>query len=311
MISGRNVMEKAGKSISWLSAFVTIAACIGIILFFLLNGIGEINLEFLTTEPIASTRADVGGGISTPFFGTLLLTLVGICFALPWALGTAIYLSEYAKKNVMVSFFRTAIDVLAGVPTIVIAIMGVAVFSLPQLGFLSSMVEGTSANKAFGRSFLVAGFTMAMMILPYIIKTCEEAIKTVPETFKEASLALGASKWHTIVKVVLPSAKNGIITAIILGMGRIIGDTAIVWLCLGGTLRMTGVQPWFSPENWMSTVQNTGSTLTSYIYFMSPAGEGNMTEKAMGASLILIILIVVLNLLTDVIGNINKSVMEE
>ncbi|MEL7564046.1 MAG: ABC transporter permease subunit, partial [Dehalobacterium sp.] len=202
--------------------------------------------------------------------------------------------------------------ILAGVPTIVIAIFGVAIFTIPQLGFLSSMVDGVEGvHRAFGRSFLVAAITMAVMILPFVIKVCEEAIKAVPDSYREGSLALGATKWHTVSHIVLPSARGGIITGVILGMGRIIGDTAIVWLTLGGTMRMTGIQPWWQPVNWISTLQNTGSTLTSYIYFTSPAGEGNMPEKAFGASLVLIIIIVVLNLLTDFFGNYKSKVKEE
>jgi phosphate transport system permease protein len=89
-------------------------------------------------------------------------------------------------------------------------------------------------------------------------------------------------------------------------MGRIVGDTAIVWLTLGGTLRMTGIQPWYAPENWLSTVQNTGSTLTSYIFYTSPAGEGNLPSVSFGASLVLIIIIILLNIITDYIGSIGK-----
>ena len=122
----------------------------------------------------------------------------------------------------------------------------------------------------------------------------------------EASYALGAGKRQGIIRVLIPAAKNGIITSIILGMGRIIGDTAIVWLTLGGTLRMTGFQPWYSPENWLSTLKNTGSTLTSYIFYTSPAGEGNMPSVSFGASLILVLIIIFLNILTDYIGSIGK-----
>jgi phosphate transport system permease protein len=147
---------------------------------------------------------------------------------------------------------------------------------------------------------------MAIMILPFVIKSIEEALKVVPQSYIEGSLALGASKWRTISKNVLPAAKPGITTGVILGMGRIIGDTAIVWLTLGGTLRMTGLQPWYKPENWLSALQNTGSTLTSYIYFTSPAGEGNNYTVAFGAACVLIFIIITLNAAASVIGNRGK-----
>ncbi|MPM27698.1 hypothetical protein SDC9_74211 [bioreactor metagenome] len=106
--------------------------------------------------------------------------------------------------------------------------------------------------------------------------------------------------------MVLPTAGPGITTGVILGMGRIIGDTAIVWLALGGTLRMTGLQPWYRPENWLSTLQNTGSTLTTYIYFTSPAGEGNNYTVAFGAACVLILFILILNAVTALLAGVRK-----
>lgn len=298
--------------LSWLASSLTIALCFGIIVYIFIKGYSQVNLSFIFSQPNPTFKEELSGGISTPIIGTLVLTAIGILFAFPWALSTSIYLSEYSQRNPFAKYFRLGIDVLAGVPTIVIAIFGLAIFSNPAFGFLSSMVEGiVGVNRAFGRSFFVAGLTMAVMILPFIIKTCEEAIKAVPESYREGSLAMGASKWHTITKIVLPSAKNGIVTGVVIGMGRIIGDTAIVMLTLGATLRMTGIQPWWAPQNWISTLRNTGSTLTSYIYFTSPAGEGNMTSKAFGASLVLIVLIILLNLFTDLLGRLNKTVKEE
>ena len=307
----KKIRDYSGLILSWISSSLTIAACFGIVLYLFINGFGEISMSFLLTEPASSFTSSTGGGISTPIVGTLVLTIIGILVAFPWALATAIYLSEYSKKRGIASLLRVGIDVLAGVPTIVIAIFGAALFSSPKLGFLSSMViNGEESNKAFGRSFLVAGITMAIMVLPFIIKTCEEALRAVPDTYREASLAMGASRWHTIIKIILPAANNGIVTSVILGMGRIIGDTAIVWLTLGGTLQMTGVQPWWEPGNWLSTLKNTGSTLTSYIYYTSPAGEGNMAEKAFGASFVLILIIILLNIITSIVGK-SRRIKEE
>ncbi len=307
--------EYLGQWLSWVSSVLTIVLCSAMIVYVFVNGISHISPQFLLTDPYpgspGSDEASMGG-ILSPIIGTLLLTVIGITIAFPWALSTAIYLSEYSERNPLAKFFRLGIDVLSSVPTVVIGIFGLTVFCLPQLGFMSSMVEGVeNVSRAFGRSFLVAGITMAVMVLPFIIKTCEESIKAVPQFYREGSLAMGASRWHTIVKIIIPSAKNGIITAVVLGMGRIIGDTAIVWLALGGFIRMTGLQPWWSPQNWISTLRNTGSTLTSYIYFTSPAGELNMPGLAFGASFILIIIIVALNLFADLLGNLNKTIREE
>lgn len=305
-----DIIQQAG---AWFSAIVTIVVCFGIIVFLFIKGYTALSWEFLSTEPGAVIgNVEKGGGILTPIIGTFIITLLGILVAFPWALATAIYLTEYARKNLITNYFKTAIDILAGVPTIVIAIFGLAVFSNPQFGFLSSMVEGVEGvNRAFGRSYFVCGIGMAVMILPYVIKTCEEAIKAVPNAFREASLAMGATKWYTIVHVILLSARKGIITAVILGMGRIIGDTAIVWLLLGGTLRMTGAQPWWALPNWLSTLKNTGSTLTTYIYFYSPAGEGNMAELAFGAAIVLIVIIILFNTVADLVGTGSQKLKEE
>lgn len=302
----KNKENLLGFSACWFSGIIILVVCFTIIIYLFIKGIGAIDWAFLTQDPQPSLREELSGGILAPMIGTILLTAVGIIIAFPWALATATYLAEYAEDNFFFGTLRMGIDVLAGVPTIVYAIFGLAIFSLPELAFFSSMVEGVAEGKAFGRSFLVSGITMAVMVLPFVIKSCEEAVKAVPQTFREAAFALGVSKWRTISRVILPAARSGIITGTILGIGRIAGDTAIVWLCLGGSMNLTGPQPWWYPQNWGATLQNAGSTLTTFIYYSSPAGEGNSPNKAFGAGLVLIIIILILNTLVDYIGRIGK-----
>ena len=303
----KQLRDSIMKQLCYFACIITAAVCIGIIVYVFVKGYSQINFDFLFKEPNPTFSEDNAGGISTPIIGTLLLTLIGILIAFPVGLASSLYLTNYARKGKILTTLNMAIEVLAGVPTIVIAIFGLAIFTNPFFGFLSSKVEGVEGlSKAFGRSFLVAGITMGIMVLPYIIKTCIEAIKSVPSSYMEASYALGADKRQGTIRILIPAAKNGIITSIILAMGRIIGDTAIVWLTLGGTLRMTGIQPWYLPQNFISTVRNTGSTLTSYIFYTSPAGEGNMPSVSFGASLILIVIIILLNVITDYVGSIGK-----
>jgi phosphate transport system permease protein len=293
----------AGTAYFYISAAMIVCVFAFILIVTFKYGWGVLSLRFLTTEPNPSALDAASGGILTPIIGTLILTAIGILIALPFSLATAIYLSFYAKKGVFRSLVKSAVDILAGVPTVVIALFALVIFTLPQFGFLSVMIEGVEgSNRAYGRSFLVCGITMAIMILPFVIKSMEEAFKSVPQSYMDASLALGATKWRTIYKVILNAARDGMITGVILGMGRIIGDTAIVWLTLGGSIRMTGNQPWYSPENWLSTLKNGGSTLTTYIYYTSPAGEGNQFDVAFGASLVLIGIIILLNIVAAVIG---------
>ncbi len=302
------ISSAAGNIYSWASVIIVISACLLIIINIVYHGIGTLSLDFLMTEPNPSAMEAEAGGILTPLIGTMLLTLIGILIAFPFSLATAIYLCFYSKKGFFKECITLAIDVLSGVPTVVIALFALSIFTNPLLTFLSTPVEGVEGiSRAYGKSFLVAGIAMAIMILPFVIKSMEEALKSVPKSYIEGSYAMGANKWRTISKVALKSATEGIVTGVILGMGRIIGDTAIVWLALGGTLRMTGIQPWFSPENWLSTLQNTGSTLTTYIYYTSPAGEGNNYAVAFGASLVLIIIIILLNLAAMFIGNVSKA----
>jgi len=222
-----------GHAACWFSGLLTLLVLVFIILFLFLKGFHVLSWEFLTQDPRPSLNQALSGGILAPIIGTILLTTLGILFALPWALATAIYFAEYSEGNHWVGVIRMGIDVLSGVPTIVFAIFGLAIFTHPELSFFSAMVEGVSNAKAFGRSFLVGSLTMAMMVLPFVTKSIEEAIRAVPLTYKEASYALGLSKWRTISRVILPVAATGIITGVILGIGRIAGDTAIVWLCLG------------------------------------------------------------------------------
>lgn len=297
-----------GYLYSWIAISMVVAVCVLIIFNVFYLSLDVLSVDFLIKEPNASALDTEAGGILTPLIGTMILTLIGIVIALPFALGTAIYLVFYGKKGVFQTLIKSAIDILAGVPTVVIALFALTIFTNPYFGFLSTDIVGVAnSHKAYGKSFLVAGMTMGIMILPFVIKAMEEALKAVPYSYVEAAFALGSTKWQTIYKVVLHSARQGLATGVILGMGRIIGDTAIVWLALGGTLRMTGLQPWWQPQNWLSTLQNTGSTLTSYIFYASPAGEGNSYEVAFGASFVLIVIIILLNLITVLLSQIGQS----
>lgn len=303
-LRNRAFSTRAGYVYAWAAMLLVVAVCLLIIINVAYEGFGVLSWEFLSTEPNASAIDTESGGILTPLIGTILLTVLGIIVAFPFSLATAIYLCFYSRKGFINNVVRVAIDILSGVPTVVVALFALSIFTLPAFTFLSTPVESAEGiSRAYGKSFLVSAIAMAMMILPFVIKSMEEAIKSVPHTYIEGSYALGASKWRTIYKVVLKACTSGLATGIILGMGRIIGDTAIVWLALGGTLRMTGYQPWYAPQNWLSTLQNTGSTLTTYIYYTSPAGEGNNYAVAFGASLVLIIIIILLNAIVAAVSH--------
>ncbi len=307
----RRVESLLGMSGSWLSVLLIMSSCLFILVYVMLEGMGVISLQFLIREPDSSALNAQDGGILTPIIGTFLLTAIGMLMAWPAALSTALFLVHDSRRGFFSDLIRVAIDILAGVPTVVIALFALALSTSPGLGFLSVTIEGADGMaRSYGRSFLVAGIAMAVMILPFVVKTAEEAIKSVPGQYYEASMALGATKWYTVRHIILKSAKPGLVTAAILGMGRIIGDTAIVLLTLGGTLRMTGLQPWWMPDNWLSTIRNTGCTLTSYIHYTSPAGEGNSTDVSFGASFILILVILLLNGIAALAGGVGGRQQE-
>lgn len=301
----RRIMTTVGPILCWLSAALIVAVCTGIVLYPLIIGAKMINLKFLLTDPLATFDEALSGGIRTPIVGTIIIMLIAVTATIPVALGTAIYLSEYADKDKLYSkAISLGIDVLAGVPSTVLAIFGIALFSLPQLAFFSSKVEG--ANLAYGSSFLVGGLVMVLHILSFVIKAMEESIRSVPENYRAAAYALGTTHWRTIKKAVLPAATPGIITGIILGIGLIAGDTAIIWLCVGGSMTITGAEQWWLPWNWLDVLQNSGSTLTTYIYYSSPAGEGNAPNKAFGAAFILMLIVLILNLIVDYMARTKK-----
>ncbi|MDR1571657.1 MAG: ABC transporter permease subunit [Clostridiales Family XIII bacterium] len=293
-----------GIAYSWISMLLMAAVCLFILVTVARYGAGKLSLEFLITEPGASAVDIEGGGILTPLIGTVLLTMLGMLAALPFSLATAVYICFYARPGALLTLVETAVDILAGVPTVVIALFSLSIFVLPQFGFLSAMIEtdGDGGGMAYGRSFLVCAVTMAIMILPFVTKSIIESLRSVPGSYIDGAFALGAGKWRVVAQIALRCARPGIVTGTVLGMGRIVGDTAIVWFALGGTLRMTGVQPWYMPENWISTLRNTGSTLTTYIYYTSPAGEGNSFDTAFGASLVLIGMIILLNAAAALVG---------
>jgi phosphate transport system permease protein len=191
-----------------LSSLIIALALGGILFYIIINGIGVISWDFITKPP---TDSMTKGGIMPAILGTLYLTIGAIIVGLPLGVISAIYLTEYARQNRVIRFIKVGINCLAGVPSVVFGLFG--------LGFFVVFLK-------FGSSILAGSLTLGFLILPTIIGASEEALKAVPQTFREASLALGISKWQTTVRIVLPTALPGILTGSILGIGRAAGETA-------------------------------------------------------------------------------------
>ncbi len=256
--------EQVMKKILFIGTAITIFILFFIICYILKNGLPVVDLEFLLSSPKDLGRA---GGIFPCIVGTIVLTLVAIIIAAPLGVGTAIYLREYTRESKLTSIIRFGTECLAGIPSIIFGLFGFVLFVV-YLGL--------------GWSILSGGMTMAFMILPTIIRTSEEAIKSVPDSYREVSLSLGGTKWQTIVKVVLPSALPGIVTGIILGVARSIEETAVVIFTAGSVLRIP------------TSLFDSCRTMSVHFYIL--AREGISMENAYGTAAILIITILLINM---------------
>ncbi|OIO03797.1 phosphate ABC transporter, permease protein PstA [Candidatus Desantisbacteria bacterium CG_4_10_14_0_8_um_filter_48_22] len=235
-----------------------------IIIFILSKGIPVLNWKFLSTFPSKMGKA---GGILPTIAGTFILTLVALVFAVPLGVGAAIYLAEYIREGKTTKIVRFGADCLAGIPSIIFGLFGFILFVVIL---------------KMGWSILSGGLTLAFMVLPTIIRTSEEAVKSVPYSWREVSLSLGATKWETIRKVVLPNAVPGILTGIILSVGRSIGETAAIIFTAGSSLRL--------PTSLFDSVR----TMSVHFYILSR--EGISMKNAYGTAAVLVILILAINL---------------
>ena len=287
--------DRIALALCWTAGIALCAIASAIVLYMLYKGIQTLRPQLLVERPADGSSQAQAGGFLDPLVGTLLLTTMGTAIALPLGVATALWIVEYGRPAALARAVETGIEIVAGTPTIVLAIFGLAMFSQGVFGFLSFTAAG---NAVFGRSFLIAAMMMSFIALPLVFGSTREAIMAVPSHVREASYALGKTKWATIRRVLLPAVRPGIATGTVLGMGRIAGDTAIVVILLGATLRLDAV----GDAPLVSTLRGTGSTLTSYVYNNSPAGEGNAYDKAYAAAFVLLLVVIALNLAVDVIG---------
>lgn len=251
----------------WLAAGLTILVLAVIIAYILIEGLPHLSLEFLLAWPHDQGRE---GGIFPTIVGTLALGALSLVLAVPLGVGAAIFLTEYTRPSALTSIMRFGTDSLAGVPSIIFGLFGF-IFFVTYLGM--------------GWSLLAGALTLALMVLPTIIRTTEEAIRAVPMSFREVSYGLGASRWQMVRTVVLPNALPGIITGVILSFGRAVGETAAVIFTAGTALNVpTSV---FAPTRTMAT------------HFYILAIEGISLPKAYATGAVLIMTILLINVLAN------------
>lgn len=260
----RKATDKILRFLLWSCTLLTIAILFLILGYVFFQGLPHINLRFLTTSYAPGLGLE---GVWSMIIGTLALMGLTLLVSVPAGIFAAIYLSEYAKPSRFLSLLRFSIECLAGIPSILYGLFGFTFFVV----FLKLQF-----------SLLSGALTLAIMILPLLIRTTEETLQSVPDSFREGSLALGANRLVTLFRIVLPSAIPGILTAVILSMGRIIGETAAVYYTAGTV-----------PQVPLSTGEST-RTLAVHLYFL--AKEGLDQGQAFAAAAILILLIAALNL---------------
>jgi len=274
----------------WIAGLLLCVIAGGIVLFMFFKGISYLRPVLLAEHPNATLDQSKSGGFLDPIEGTLLLTTIGVLIAAPIGISVACWLSEHGRPRWLARMVESGVEMIAGVPSIVLAIFAILIFSKPVFAFLS---ETSSGGSVYARSFINAGMMMSLIALPLIVGATREALGQVPAHVREASYALGHTKATTIRRVLLPSCRPGIASGIVLGMGRIIGDTAIVLIVLAASERIepAGGTP------VLSLLRGTGSTLTSYVYENSPAGEGHAPQKAYAAAFVLLMMVLAINAL--------------
>jgi phosphate transport system permease protein len=256
-----------------LTSYAIVALLFVILAFIVIKGIGVISWEFITEMP---KNGMTEGGIFPAIVGTLCLVLVSMVFAFPVGVLAAIYMSEYVKDGWIKKIIKQMTNNLAGVPSIVFGLFGMSLF----------------VNKmGFGDSILAGGLTLGLLVLPIVIRTTEESLKAVDDTFRQASFGLGASKWETTSKVVFPIAFPNVITGLILSIGRVSGETAPI---------LFTVAAYFLPK-LPTSIFDQAMALPYHLYVISTSGTNIEASRAMayGTALVLIVIVLISNLLAN------------
>ncbi|MGB2965760.1 MAG: phosphate ABC transporter permease PstA [Anaerolineales bacterium] len=269
----RQKKQQIGFSLLTLMTFLTVIPIAGVVIYILVLGFPAINWEFISGFPREGMRA---GGIWPAIVGTFFLTLGTAIFAVPLGIGAAIYLSEYAPNNRATRLIRIAIINLAGIPSVVYGLFGLGLFVL----FLQ-----------FGTSILAGSLTLSIMTLPVIISTSEEALRAVPQAFRTVSISVGASKWQTIRRIVLPQALPGILTGVILGLERAAGETAPI---------LFTVAAFFLPR-LPNTPLDATMALPYHLYVISTQVPGMPIKIQYGTALVLLAFVLGMNLIATTI----------
>lgn len=283
--------SKAANNVATGVIYLLVTAVVGILVFLLgyilVTGIPHVSMHFLTS---AAQSFKAGGGIRDQLFNSLYLLVLTLIISFPIALGSGIYLSEYAPNNWFTSLIRTAIEVLSSLPSVVVGLFGYLVFVIKfNVGF----------------SILAGAIALTFFNLPLLTRSIEESLEDVPDLQREAGLSLGLSRWKTITGIVFPAALPGILTGIILSAGRVFGEAAALIYTAGQSAPIVSYSNWnpFSPTSFLNTMR-PAETLAVHIWKVNTEGvTPDALQISSGASAVLIVVILLFNLGARYLGN--------
>jgi phosphate transport system permease protein len=256
----------------YLSAAITVLLLLGILLYVFVKGIGRVNWEFLTTvTSVLKGTVGIAGNI----LNTIYIIVITLLIVTPIGVGSAIYLNEYAKPGRLVKAIEFTTEVLAGIPSILFGLFGMIFF-------------GTVCGLGF--SLMTGSLTLTLVVLPLITRSTQEALRTVPDSYRNGALGIGATKWYMIRTILLPSAMPGIITGIILAIGRMIGESAALIFTAGSAYGLPKV--W---QGYFTKLFDSGGTMTIQLYLSMSKGE---YDVAFGVAVVLLTIVLFINFLT-------------
>ena len=276
--ASRKVYNGVMRILIYVAAAIVVALLIFLLVYIFYRGLPNLSWQFLTAEE--SVVKDIQG-IGPAILNTLYVIVATLVVVLPLGVGAAIYLTEYATNHKLVSTIEFATETLAGIPSIIYALVGVLVFA---------------ESLALGKTLVAGAFTLVIMTLPTVIRTTQESLKTVPQSYREGSLGLGSGKWHMIRTVVLPSSIDGIVTGCILSIGRIVGESAVLLYTVGMSMRMQD----FFQNGLESFLSSSGSTLSVALYVYAKVRAD--FDLAFSVAVVLIVITLVINLAAKFLG---------
>ena len=262
------------KALIYLAAGVAIALLVGIMGYVFVRGLPQVSWQFLST-----VQSSLKGtfGILGNIINTIYIIVITLIIAAPIGIGSAIYLNEYAKPGKLVRTIEFTTEILSGIPSIIFGLFGMVFFGM---------------TLKLGYSVLTGSFTLTLMVLPLITRNTQEALKTVPDSYRSGALGIGATEWYMIRTILLPSAAPGILTGIILSIGRIVGESAALLFTAGSGFQL--------PKNLFGKLFESSGTLTIQLYLSMQKAK---YDQAFGIAVVLLIIVLGINLLTRFLTN--------